>query len=131
MSKKRYKILRNKPIKQELQVIPKPQPLNQIHPHEQVEISLSFAFNTLFSQFRLPEMLELNNFSILSTIIYKLTASYTQLKALEIKNKELLIKEENHQFKKNLIAQLEIDQKNAKGFTPEALRLIEQQLKLL
>lgn len=98
-----------------------------------LESSLSLAFEILAEQFNVPSVNDVHTLDTVSTILYKLVSSFTQIKSTEIKSQELLIKEKEFLLKKEELEmkKARLKPENAKGLTPETLCLIEQQLKLL
>lgn len=101
--------------------------------HHEAETTLALAWEALFDNFCIDDKkIDLANLNTISSIVHKLTGAYTQIKSLEIKTRELDMKEHDHEAKKQ---QLEATLKNAKkakeGLTKETLLQIEQQLKLL
>lgn len=100
--------------------------------HHEAETTLALAWESLFDHFCINKKPTLTRLNTISSIIHKLTAAYTQIKTLEIKSRELLLKEESYKSKKEELEAIFKNKKDvAKSLTPEELHHIEQQLKLL
>lgn len=88
--------------------------------------TLMLAYETFLQYFKKTPTPDLPELNTLSAILQKLTASYNQLQTLEVKKRELNLKELEHANKQHEPTN---SQKNS--LTPDELNSIEQQLKLL
>lgn len=103
--------------------------------HHEAETNLHIAWDNLFKYFCLKgkeESADIRVLAVISSVIQRLTSAYAQIKALELKTRELDIKEYEHKIKKDQFEQtLKNARKTTKGLSEETLREIEFQLKLL
>ena len=105
--------------------------LDVINPgHNEAEATLAICWEALFNFFCQSKELDLASLNTLSSIIHKLTTSVTQIKSLEIKTRELHIKESSV----NKANHSSFSNKNNKGTSLVPLDVfneVQQQLKLL
>lgn len=92
------------------------------------EMNLNLAWEALFDHFlNVDTKSNLSCLNTLAGITQKLTASYNQMKSLDIKTRELALKEEGLRDK----TELSPVTSQRKGLTEETLSLIEKQLNLI
>lgn len=94
--------------------------------YHEAETTITLTWDALFSYFCLNNNLNLSKLNTIAGIIYKLSAAHCQFSSLQLKSKELSIKEYNHKSKHALLPK-----KSPKSLSPEILLQIEQQLQLL
>lgn len=96
--------------------------------HHEAETSLALSWGVLFEHFCSNKDITLPHLDAISTIIHKLTSSYTQLKSLELKTRELFLKEDSHNIKKSHL----LPSANPPNtLSLETIQNIEHQLNLL
>lgn len=129
MSRKSYKKLSKQQFIEMPQSISTPVSSDE---SSQPKAVLALVWKALYQYLSSNQTIDLDSLTTISAIIDKLITSNSKIESMEIEMRELLIKEDTHNAQKLERAfAAERAQKKQQGITPEAMRLIEQQLNLL